>query len=540
MLHPRHLIVLIAGTLLTASAAEPQAPLQTAPLFTSGMVLQEGIPVPVWGWAAVGEKVTVRFAGQTCSAQANNDGRWQVRLAPLTTSAEGRQLVVATPTATTTFEDVLVGEVWLCSGQSNMAMRLKLSDGGPAAVAAAGDAQLRLFSTDDTLPSPMPDAPRTRSFAPRAKPYTWRRADPESAAEMSAVGWYFAQELRRELKKPVGLILASRGGTVCEAWVRREALLQDPACAPYVAKTDAWMDEYPSALSRFTSAQNVWKQAVAEAKNKGESEPAKPRQEQALNTISYASGCYNNFIAAIHPYALRGVLWYQGEGNGGARNNPDGLSSGVDYQRILTLLINDWRQLWGQEHLAFHIVQLASWGSAQAQPPASNGWAEVREAQATVAVTVPDSGLAVTIDIGDVKDIHPRNKAEVGRRLALVARARTYGQAVPCEGPRFTGMQVQDGSLRLRFDHRDGGLVLTSSQQPAFAVAGADHRWRWASARIDGDAVVLSSPEVTAPVAARYAWEMGPAATLFNGLGLPASPFRSDDWNDALAPQAGK
>lgn len=539
-MHHRYLLIallFVVGSFALVAAAETEATLQTAPLFTSGMVLQEGIPVPVWGWAAAGETVTVRFAGQTCTAQTGSDGSWQVRLAPLATSDEGRPLVVSTSKTSTTYDDVLVGEVWLLSGQSNMSLRLPQSNGGPAAAAAANDPALRLFSTDDALPGPMPATPRTRSFSPRSKPYLWRRADPDSAADMSAIGWYFAQELRRELKKPVGLILASRGGSICEAWLRREALLKDPHFATHVAKTDAWMAEFPAVQQRFSEALAAWKKACSEAKAAGKPEPAKPNEEPALGTISYASGCYNNFIAAIHPYAVRGVLWYQGEGNADYSGGRESLSCGMDYQRILTALITDWRQLWGQEHLPFYIVGLASWWQPQANPPEKNGWAEVREAQARTAATVPDSGMVVTIDLGDVKDIHPRNKAEVGRRLALVARAKTYGQQVACFGPTYRAMQIEGSAIRLTFDHAEGGLVAKDGKLPSFAVAGADRKWTWAEARIDGDSVIVTSPKIASPVAARYAWDMGPVASLFNSNGLPAVPFRTDDWPGISPPK---
>ena len=535
MLNYPALVVLL---LTSCSAFTPalETSTQIAPIFTSGMVLQEGIAVPVWGWATAGDTVTVRFAGQSQAATAGADGRWEVRLAPLTTSAEGRQLVVSTAASTTTFEDVLVGEVWLCSGQSNMAMRLPEAEGGKAAAAAANDPLLRLFSTDNSLPFPMPVEPRTRSFATRTKPYAWKRADPESAADMSAVGWYFAQELRRELKKPVGLILASRGGTVCEAWIRREAMLKDPVLAAYVATTDAWLDDIPAARKRSDQALAAWKTSADEAKAQGKPAPAKPKGEPALNSISYASGCYNNFIAAIHPYALRGVLWYQGEGNGD-NTGKEGLSCGVDYQRVMTALMVDWRELWGQERLPFYLVQLASYCPPQPKPVEKNGWAEVREAQAKVAATVPDSGMAVTIDIGDAKNIHPENKAEVGRRLALVARAKTYGQQVAFSGPLFKSMTIAGSAIRLTFDHVEGGLKAKDGKLSGFAVAGADQKWAWAEARIDGDEVVVSCATIPKPVAVRYAWEMGPVASLFNGIGLPAAPFRSDTWPGVGAPR---
>ena len=521
-----------AMVLITAfvHAAETTAAsgLTVAPLFTDRMILQEGMPVPVWGWTTPGSIVTVRFATQSVTGTAGADGRWEVRLAPLATAAEGRPLTIGDGQTTTTFQDVLVGEVWLCSGQSNMAMRLPLAEGGPEAVKQAGDDRLRLFSTDDALPWPMPAEPRIRTFAPRGKPYAWRHADPESAADMSAVGWFFAQELRREMKKPVGLILASRGGTLGESWISRQAMRADPMLAPMSDLTDRWLADGPAAQQRQQVAMAGWKAAAEAAKAAGKPEPAQPKWEPALGTINYASGCYNNYIAAIHPFAIRGVLWYQGEGNGWCDIKE--VSMGSNYARVLTTLISDWRQRWGQEHLAFLIVQLANFTPPPTVPPENDGWAAVRAAQAAVAGTIPDCGVAVINDIGDAQNIHPSRKAQVGQRLALIARAKFYGQDVVCSGPVYVGMSVSGSSMRLRFEQAHGGLVAASGGLTGFAVAGADRRWTWAEAHIDGEAVVLNCPGVAAPVAVRYAWSMGGVGNLFNGAGLPASPFRSDDW----------
>ena len=524
-------MALIAATcsgVTYAAETSTASGLAVAPLFTDRMILQEGMPVPVWGWTTPGHTVTVSFATQTVTGTAGADGRWEARLQPLTTAAEGRTLTISDGPTTTTFQDVLVGEVWLCSGQSNMALRLPLADGGPEAVQKAGDTNLRLFSTNDALPWPMPTEPRVRTFAPREKAYAWRHADPESAADMSAVAWFFAQELRRELKKPVGLILASRGGTLGESWISRQALRADPKLVAMSDLTDQWFADGPAARQRQQAAQAAWKVATEAAKAAGKPEPAKPKNEEALGTTSYASGCYNNFIAAMHPFAMRGVIWYQGEGNGG--NNIKQVSSGAKYERVLSTLITDWRQRWNQEHLYFLIVQLANYCPPPAAPLERDGWSEVRAAQALIATTVPDCGLAVINDLGDAKNIHPTRKAQVGQRLGLAARAKVYGQNVIYSGPVFKDMTISGSTVRMHFDQAHGGLVAANGGLTGFAVAGADHQWAWAEARIDGDTVVLTSSAVPNPVAARYAWSIGAVGTLFNGAGLPASPFRTDDW----------
>jgi sialate O-acetylesterase len=504
-------LALACGLFLNGAAQTteptPVSRLAMAPLFTPGMVLQHGQPLPVWGWSSPGDYVTVQFAGRSWSALAAADGRWQVQLDPQDISNIGRTMTVSTGTHSVALGDVLVGDVWLCSGQSNMAMRLPKAEGGAAAVAGADDPELRLFSTSDAMPSPMPTTPRVRTFAPRKEPYLWRRANPESAADMSAVGWFFAQEIRRTRKIPLGLILASRGGTIAEAWVSREALLRDPHFAAYVAVCDEWRQK----------------------RNLPQDSPNTP-PDRNTGVNAWASGCYDNFIAAIHPYGLRGVLWYQGESNG---NTIHGRACGADYQRLVTTLIDSWRGHWAQERLPFLIVQLANYKAAPASAAetASCGWAEVREAQAAVAKAIPDVGLAVTIDIGDPNDIHPRNKAEVGRRLALVAQAQVYVEAVTSSGPTYRSMRIEGSSIILSFDHTEGGLVAKNGTLPGFTMAGKDRRWEWTEAQIVGSEVVLTSTKVAEPVAARYAWSIGPMATLYNGAGLPAGPFRTDTWN---------
>ena len=522
------LIVAVFSGVTHAAENSTRPGLTVAPLFTDRMILQEGMPVPVWGWTTPGHTVTVNFAAQTVTGTAGADGRWEARLQPLVTTAEGRVLTVSDGPTTAAFKDVLVGEVWLCSGQSNMAMRLRLAEGGPEAIKMAGDPSLRLFSTDDTLPWPMPAEPRIDAFAPRGKPYAWQHADSQSADDMSAVAWFFAQELRRELKKPVGLILASRGGTLGESWISRQALRADPKLVAMSDLTDQWLVDAPAARQRQQAAQAAWKIETEAAKAAGKPEPAKPKNEEALGTTSYASGCYNNFIAAIHPFALRGVIWYQGEGNGG--NSIKQVSSGTNYERVLTTLISDWRQRWNQDRLHFLIVQLANYCPPPIAPLEKDGWSEVRSVQAVVASNVPDCGLAVINDLGDAKNIHPTRKAQVGQRLALVARAKAYAQNVVYSGPVFKDMTVSESTVRLRFDQAHGGLVAGSGGLTGFAVAGADRRWVWADARIDGDTVVLTNTAVTNPVAVRYAWAIGAVASLFNGAGLPASPFRTDEW----------
>jgi len=526
---------LLVGCLSFLAAAGSSQALEMSPVFSSGMVLQAEMRVPVWGWAKPGEDVTVSFAGQSLKATAGADGLWLVKLAPLAVSSEGRSLTVTAQGESKAFDDVLVGEVWLCSGQSNMSLRLPKCNDGDKEVAHANDMELRFFSVPDHIPYPC-DTPIEKRL-PGNGVNSWKKVGPDTAADISAIGYFFAKEIRRKTQRPVGIVLAARGGSCAEAWVRREALLTDPVFAAYVAKTDGWKAKYPEALERqkrLPGLLSQWEKECKDAKASGRPQPAPPRKApedgEILSLHYWASAGYNTHIAAIKPYAVRGVLWYQGETNGG-RNG--GCSGGYDHQRLLPLLINDWRTLWGQERMPFYIVQLANYCAPVVDPNNQSvwGWAEVREAQSIVSEKMPDCGLAVTLDIGDRANIHPGNKQEVGRRLALIARAKVYGQSdVIYSGPRYRSMKKDGNVIRLEFDFVAGGLVAKEGKLTGFAIAGADRKFVWADAKIDGNTVVVSSPSADAPAAVRYAWQIGAEASLFNSAGLPASPFRTDDW----------
>lgn len=526
---------LLVGCLSLMAADGSSQALEMPPVFSSGMVLQAEMRVPVWGWAKPGEEVTVSFAGQNLVAKAGVDGLWLVKLAPMAVSAEGRTMTVKAQGESKVFDDVLVGEVWLCSGQSNMSLRLKKCNDGDKEVAHANDKELRFFSVPDHIPYPC-DIPMEKRL-PGTGVKSWKKVGPDTAADISAIGYFFAKEIRRETKRPVGIVLAARGGSCAEAWVRREALLTDPVFAAYVAKTDGWKAKYPEALERqkrLPGLLSQWEKDCKAAKASGQSEPGRPgsapEDGEILSLHYWASAGYNTHIASIKPYAVRGVLWYQGETNGG-RNG--GCSGGHGYLRLLPLLINDWRTLWGQDRMPFYMVQLANYCAPVVDPNNQSvwGWAEVREAQSIVSEQVPDCGLAVTLDIGDRTNIHPGNKQEVGRRLALIARSKVYGQSdVVYSGPRYRSMKVDGNGVRLEFDSVKGGLVVKEGKLTGFAIAGADRKFVWADAKIDGNTVVVSSPSAAAPAAVRYAWQIGAEACLFNGAGLPASPFRTDDW----------
>ncbi|MEO7414964.1 MAG: sialate O-acetylesterase [Opitutaceae bacterium] len=478
------------------------ADVKLASPFTDHMVLQREMPVPVWGWADAGEKVTVRFAGQNASATAGADGTWRVDLAALSTSAESRYFVV-TGKNTITLNDVLVGEVWLGSGQSNMdfsvSKKVKSFAGlinEEAEIAAANHPQIRMFVGQ-----------AQKAFTPQpAVGGQWLVCSPETVPGFSAVGYLFARELQKELKVPVGIMVESFGASCAHAWIRREAMLENPA---FKAVLDKFDEQVKAHVPMTAAGQAQQKEAAAKAKAAGQRAPAgrrDPVQDQHNPTVMF-----NGMIAPIVPYAIRGVLWYQGE----SITAPKEL-----FPRWNDLLVTDWRKLWGRE-LPFYAVQLAALDNSSNSP-------QVREWQ-TEILKLPNTGLAITIDIGDPKDVHPHHKAPLGDRLARLALANTYGRKMEFSGPRVEDTTLERGAVRIEFSHCEGGLVAKDGELKTFEVAGPDGKYFPANAKIEGKTLLLRSPEVPAPIAARYAWSNYPeGANLSNSSGLPAAPFRTD------------
>ncbi len=469
-----------------ALAPSLRAEVKLASIFGDGMVLQCDLKVPVWGWAEPGEEVTVAFGDQTKKAKADENGRWQIELDALKASDKGRKLAVNAANAIE-LQDVLVGEVWICSGQSNMEWSLNASLNAKEEVAAAKHPQIRLFNVPGHTTSPLPrDTCDGR----------WQTCEPNSAAGFSAVGYFFGRRLQQELKVPVGLVGSNWGGTRIEPWT-------SPAGFRSVEQLKATADE----VDAYTADTKV-----------GGSSP---------------SAIYNAMIHPLAPFAMRGAIWYQGESNGG---------EGESYYHKKRALVNGWRKLFNP-NLAFYWVQLADFQAATDDPAGGDGWANIREAQRK-ALDIDHTGMAVIIDIGEANDIHPRNKQDVGGRLAQWALNGTYGKKdIVASGPLFKSHKVDGDAIRLSFDNTGGGLMVGKKQglQPTaevkggklarFAIAGADKKWHWAEATIDGKDVVVKSPDVSNPVAVRYAFSMNPAgANLYNKEGLPASPFRTDDW----------
>jgi sialate O-acetylesterase len=653
-----------------ASCVAAWAEVTPHPLISNGMVLQRDAAAPVWGWATMGETVTVEFAGAKKTATADVDGKWMVKLDPLPTSTEPRvmSIVGSSDSKKIDIANVLVGEVWICSGQSNMEWSVKNSLNADEEAQAANFTQVRMFKVQ-------------KGFAKEPLDKTvgdWQEALPENVPGFSAVGYFFGRELHRSLGIPVGLIHTSWGGTPAEAWTSRATLESDPDLKPIVERFDKATDPEAIAKAKAAMAENlkIWEEA---RKNPNQTErqvdpgdagfgqgwasldfaatdwqdikipcqydsaldgafwfrkeidiPAawagqeldlqlgaiddfdttwfnnvkvgttgkdtkdwwmvprayrvpgelvkagkaviavrvfddfmtggmvgpelsigpvgqvdgrvslagtwKTKVEVGFNPLTLKNALrpgepginqnspaalYNAMIMSIVPYAVQGAIWYQGESNAGRA---------FQYRKLLPAMIADWRKLWNENDFHFGIVSLANFTAAVPEP-AESTWAELREAQ-TLTARMPLNGQAMAIDIGDALDIHPKNKQDVGKRLALWALACVYGQQVEYAGPVYRSMKVEGGKIRLSFDHLGGGLVAKDGPLKTFAVAGADKKFHWADdVVIDGDTVVVSAKAVPAPVAVRYAWANNPeGCNLYNQAGLPAEPFRTDAW----------
>lgn len=646
------------GILLPLMANAPAAHAQQSParpflhpLFTNNTVLQRDVRAPIWGWASPGDKVTVEVAGLKASATADATGKWMVHIGPL--QAGGPYTMTVSGPQTVTLTNVLVGDVWVCSGQSNMQMGIANVNNGEQEIAAAEYPRIRLFTVPDVI-----------GLQPRETVAgKWDVCTPQTVAEggwggFSAVGYFFGRDLYRELHVPIGLIHTSWGGTPAEAWTSAEALSKLPEFRPAIAylsqiggdpaksaaayeslmaewwrKNDpgsaeglGWADPALSVAdwktmtlpTKWESAGLpnydgvVWFRTTFDLPNLPESgdvtlslgpiddmdttwvngvkvgetnqynvartykvpanilkrtgnvvavrvldtggdgglcgapdqlyvetsggrtslagewryKPAAdltktgPPPQRVDNNPNYPTVLYNAMIAPLIPFAIKGVIWYQGESNAGRA---------YQYRKLLPTMIADWRGRWGLGDFPFLIVQLANF-MAPPKEPVEDAWAELREAQSMTAASVRNAGIAVAIDIGDAADIHPKNKQEVGRRLALVALAKTYGRHLEYAGPTYKSMSRHGNAIKLTFTHTEGGLVGKGGKLQGFAIGGSDRKFVWADAEIQGNAVIVSSPLVEHPVAVRYAWAANPVCNLYNGAGLPASPFRTDDW----------
>lgn len=612
------------------------------PLFADGMVLQRDRPNPVWGWTTAGETVRVGVGSRTVETRAAPDGRWEVAIEPPPTGGP-YELTIDGPEQLV-LRDVLVGDVWLCSGQSNMAFALRSAQGGNEEIARADFPRIRLFAVENRS-----------AYSPATTPRgSWRSCSPATAGQFSAVAYFFARRLQAELGVPIGLIQAAVGGSPAESWMSETAVAHTAEFNPQLEAlaelraSDApplgsflmhWLARYDagdrdaawaqpdfaddgwtitnlshgfSTLGVPTTPAVCWFRTVIELPNPlpagaarlqlgqvekmdtaylngrwigasswvenprnyaipagvlkpgrnvvalrvfkskpaggfldgpsavrltfGEgsdatviplagdwraklSVDARPPHPLPLDWENYPTMptvLYQGMIAPLAPFALTGALWYQGEAN---------FTRAEQYRQLLPALIADWRATFRNPELPVYVVSLPGFMARRMQPGTTDGWAELRAVQLATARTVPHTAAVVTLDVGDAADIHPVQKRPIGERLAACALADHYGRKTVFRGPTFARAEKLRGGLRVHFDHADQGLVARGETLGEFSVAGEDRVWHWAEARVDGDTVLVSSPEVPEPIAVRYAWQANPLATLFNGAGFPAEPF---------------
>ena len=530
-----------------------RADVTAAGLFGHHMVLQQERSVPVWGFATPGEKVTVTFGHCTASTTTGPDGKWLVRLPPLRANSVGENLAVQGAN-TLTFTNVVVGDVWICSGQSNMEFGFL----NIAKKEETVDPQIRTFCVLKS--ASLTPLDNTESIPPEIGLDTqmghWQMENPAGPwGGFSAVGYFFAKEIRKHTQNPVGLIGSYWGGTPAQAWTSLARLEQEPILTNYVAgfrnmKPESrekfpvkWVD-YVRAMKKwdkesrepYEKSKREWEVAAKQAQAAGQSEPPQPQmafpRPANPGNVGAVTSLFNGMINPLIPYAIKGVIWYQGEAN---------TYNGAEYGILFPALITDWREKWGQGDFPFLFVQLAGYGAGAGR------WAALREGQ-TKALALPNTGMAVAIDVGDKTDIHPKNKLPVARRLALAAEHIAYGKDLVYQGPTYDSMTLDGNRLRVSFKNIGSGLVLGTAPprpgQPAppapvelngFAIAGTNRQWFAAKAVIQGASVIVTQGQVAEPVAIRYAWGDFPPCNLYNKEGLPAVPFRTDDWDPTAA-----
>lgn len=507
---PSRFIPVFLAALTVACSTLLAADFRLGSPISDHMVLQREKPIAIWGWADTGEVVTVTFGGQSKSATAHTDGKWSLYLDPLEASSQPRSVVVVGKAQNRIeVKDVLVGEVWLGSGQSNMAMTVAGCYHFDAEKTSASYPLIRHYR-ESSGPA---DQPQEEGKG------LWQECTPENVGNFSAVLYFFGREIHKDLGVPVGLINTSVGGTPIESWVSAESQSSDSETkAVYDARLKEHVSFDPSQAGDLHKKQlDVWNAAAAKAKAAGTYIVPPPKDPLAMRKLKGGpAGLYNGKVVNLVPYTLRGMLWYQGEGN--ARSNPE------LYRKQLTQLVTSWRMLW-KEEVPFAWVQLPNYTSP------GEGWPRIRESMMKT-LELPKTGMAITIDLGDAADIHPKNKQDVGKRLSFWALGTVYGKSVPAiSGPLPAGNSINGDSITLSFKHTNGGLKsISGGDLKGFQIAGADKQWKDAEAKIVNETVIVKSAEVTQPTAVRYAWKDWPDYSLANGVGLPASPFRTDDW----------
>ena len=509
-------LLLLTPSLLLAELSVPH-------FFSDHMVLQRERPAAIWGKATAGAEIKISFKGQSATTQTGADGKWRTQIQTGPADATGATLTITTGTDKILIADVLVGEVWFASGQSNMFYTMNRSPEYAALIAESNHPGLRMFN------APLVTAAENQDDIEGA----WQTTTPETTPGFSAVAFFFARKLHLELGIPVGVIKSAWGGKPVETFTSREALNTLPATKALVDATlkDAANYDQAKADAAYATKLTQWKTTMAAAKGQSPEQrkrlPKKPDAPKPPLLTEGKPGVL--FASMIHPftgYTMRGAIWYQGEGNAKA--------GAVPYDQTLPLMINDWRQRWNDE-FSFYYVQLASYHAPSNAPGTPDSWALTQDRMRLVLATTPKTGMAITNDVGEANDIHPKNKKDPGERLARWALAKDYGQTLTYSGPLFQSSQTLDNAIRVTFDQSGSGLKSRDGGPlKRFEIAGPDKVWHWADAKIDSpNSVLVSSPQVKQPAAVRYAWAANPeGANLVNSEGLPTSVFRTDTWND--------
>jgi sialate O-acetylesterase len=515
--------------------AEPstQSELSLPHFFRDHMVVQRQRPVSIWGTAVAGAEVTVKFKDSTAKTTANADGKWRLAFNSGQADSYGASIVVTSGNTSKTIEDVLVGEVWLASGQSNMAFTMNRVPEYSEVIASADYPNIRMFN-----------APTVTAVDPQDDiDGVWTKCGPQTVGNYSAVAFFFARKLHQELGVPIGVIKTAWGGKPVETFTSRDALRTLPATKKKVDETLAMDADYDheKALGKFQQQLEQWKARQAEwqkkpADKRGRMAKKPARPKRPLDTEGRPGVLFNSMIHPFIGYTMRGAIWYQGEANA--------KPGAVPYDETLPLMIRDWRSRWNDD-FSFLFVQLANYRFPSTNPGTPDDWALLQDRMRKLLKTTPKTGMAVINDVGEANDIHPKNKKDPGERLALWALANDYGRDIVYSGPLYESSKVSGKTIEVTFDHvgsglrsRDGGPL------KRFEIAGADQIWKWGNAEIKSpDQVIISHPEIPEPVAVRYAWASNPeGANLVNSEGLPTSVFRTDDWkiSNPDAPNANR
>ena len=498
----------IAACGLFLVCVNSSAAVRLARVFRDHMVLQRQMPVPVWGWADPREQIEVRLGNSGGRTTAGQDGFWLVRLAPL--KPGGPFSLVVRGTNTVELQDVLVGEVWLCAGQSNMVWPVHKCLNAEDEIAAANHPRLRLLQ--------VPRRPAEQPRADLGRASVWQPCTSESVKGFSGTAYFFGRHLLQKLDVPIGLINSSVGGTSIEFWISCRKLGQTSETSAILQRYEQAKPHLQTRRAAYRKKMARWQEAKKSAEANGKPPSKPPRAPHFVQPARRPAALFNGMVYPLIPFAIRGVIWYQGE------------SGGEPYGKLLPALITDWRTRWGQGDFPFCVGQLHNVRAMQTDPNEKCLWNARREAQLRTAQRLPNVGLTVAIDIGLPHTTHYPNKQEVGRRFALWALGAIYGRTLTYSGPVFRDMSVEGNRVRLTFEHTGDELTAKGGELKGFVVAGKDRKFTWADARIDGKSVLVWSDDVPKPQAVRYGWAANPACTLYNSAGLPASPFRTDNW----------